>query len=676
MIAKIWRLIANRVLPCVIVFIAFTLQAELAFSKTGSVSITSPANNSSFSGNTFTASVSAPLSWTNGVLDNGTCSTYNAPGCTYWTFQPKLDFFYNGSKYVVGKLVYSIDGGAPVTVQDMLSDVVAKFSVPINIGSLTTGNHSITFSSKDVYSTMSQCYYSKYNGSCMTGCGSCHDNPNVSISGPWQRQDGSTIASATLNFTVDHSITSAPPWVSPSDKRFFTGSTSTANVSFAWPSVPNATSYKLDILDAITGSLIQEGTPAATAFSTSSLQPLKRYSWKVAGSNSVTPTGPFSELRKFIIGPNMECWPEIGSGNSNDIDTCYDLGSSTESYLLKDISRRANMNVAGRNGTGHNGNMSDSASIITQQYPNTFGPMADPDNNWVDSGQTPGVDAHVDAGVVYDYLNVKFYLNPVSTINIVLQNSMATIVQSQAIDNCDSSYWDPSVPTPTVTYCAGSPYNSTISLGRLAHEWTHVVTGRASDRGYNQYLGLSGEAGTMNEAFSDWMAAAVKQANPANGDNGWVFTSLDSYTRNLSNPLLSNPPQPIWYGGLNWKDCGPSYPNNCGIHQNTGVPNKMFYLLSMGGEGVQAVGIEKAIQIAYKANTNFWEGNLPGKPFTLVKARDGMIKAAQELFGNISTEADQVDKAWAAVGVTATSTPESLNAKKAMPAILHFLLDL
>jgi len=670
MISKIWRLIVNRVLPCVIVFLAFTLQAELAFSKTGSVSITSPANNSSFSGNTFTASVHTPLSPINGVLDNGTCSTYNAPGCTYWTFQPKLDYFYNGSQYVLGKLIYSIDGNAPVTVREIVSSGGDNFSITINISSLAAGNHSITFSIKDVYSTMSQCYYSKYNGSCMTGCGSCHDNPNVSISGPWQRQDGSTLASATLNFTVDHSITSAPPWVSPSDKRFFTGSTSTANVSFAWPSVPNATSYKLDILDAITGSLIQEGTPTATAFSTSSLQPLKRYSWKVAGSNSVTPTGPFSELRKFIIGPTMECWPEIGSGNSYDIDTCYDLGSSAENYLLKDISRRANMNVAGRNGTGHNGNMSDSASIITLQYPNTFGPMADPDNNWVDPGQKSGVDAHVNTGKVYDYLWSTLQLSSPDG----KRNSMVSVVESLDSRGCpDNAFFDPAPPIPTVQYCAGTTYSSSLDI--VGHEWGHAVTRLASSRGNLTY---SRESGALNEAFSDWIGTAIKQAN---GDYSWLII-IGNTIRSLSDPLRGslNPQQPDTYGmGVNWVNtygCTPTiYNDNCGVHYNSGVPNKMFFLLSNPGANVHnnittmGIGIDKAIKIAFKANMEKWiNSNL-----TFRDARDGMISAAKDLYGFGSWEAAQVESAWAAVGVTATTTPASLVVKRLLP-ILNLLL--
>jgi hypothetical protein len=342
----------------------------------------------------------------------------------------------------------------------MLSTDNALVPVSIDVNSLNNGTHSASFKLYDVYST--RCYYDSV-------CASCHGSKYVTTA--WQRVDGGSFANTSLGFTVAKPVTAAPSWVSPSAKRYFTGSTSPTTVGFSWASVPNATSYKLDILDAIPGSLVQEGTPTNTSFTSTSLTPLKRYSWKVAGVNSLG-TGPFSETRKFIIGPTMECFPEIGqpAPAQGHLDTCYDLNSSTDRYLLKDISRRQNMNV-----DGHNGHMSDSASISTFMYSDTSEPMVDTDNNWGNTWQKPGVDAQINAGIMYDYLNSRFYVNSTSNINRLLQKAMKNIVRSQVTDNCSVSQYIPD-QVPTVSYCTGSPYNTSISLGRLAHEWGHAIS--------------------------------------------------------------------------------------------------------------------------------------------------------------------------------------------------------
>lgn len=471
----------------------------------------------------------------------------------------------------------------------------------------------------------------------------------------------------TLTITYEiQPVTIAPSLVSP-NKRYFTGSTLTTNVGFSWGSVPNATSYQLDIFDG--HHLLQAFSPQATSLNISSLQPLRRYLWAVAGANALG-TGPFSEVRKFIIGPTAECWPELGYSGNGYVETCYDLSSSTDKYLLKDISRRANMNVVDPDGVvGHNGNMSNTASIITQKY-NVTEPMTDLDNNWTESLQKSGVDAHVNAGKVYDYLWSTLDLSSPDG----QRNSMINIVESTDPRGCpNNAFFDPAPSVPTVHYCAGTTYSSSLDI--VGHEWGHAVTRLASSRGGLDY---SGESGALNEAFSDWIGTAIKQAY---GDYSWVIIMGDDI-RSLSDPANGslNPQQPDTYGrGPNWVDtynCFPTEDNDfCGVHYNSGVPNKMFFLLSNPGVNVHnnistvGIGIENAIKIAYLANMEYWEANA-----TFVQARDGMINAAEYLHGAASWEAAQVENAWNAVGVTSTSTPASLMVKKLMPILSNLLL--
>lgn len=488
----------------------------------------------------------------------------------------------------------------------------------------------------------------------------CQSDPNCKPS--YSSGHTAYFSPGTMTISYEHT----PPPISSPANRFFTG----LPINFQWLPLPNADSYKVNILDD-NSNFFKEETIATTTFNTSSdstlnLQSMHKYYWNVAANNAVG-IGVSSEARRFIIG-QAECWPDVGIGvgaiNGYDhFDTCYVLNSNPEKYLMKDISRRGNMNV-----DGHNGHMSSTASIVTQLN-NASGPMENPVIFWQGSGQESAVDAHVNAAKVYDYLNLRFYTGPASPIAVLLQDSM---INSMENPSCDNAEFQTSEPKPTVNYCAGTAYSS--SLGIVGHEWTHAVTARAAGHG-DDGLGASGEGGALDESFSDWMGTAIKFAN---NESNWIITIGDT-TRNLADPLQSRDsdgkPQPIWYGGANWLYCSPTTVPDadndmCGVHQNNGVPNLMFYRLS------QAIGIEKAIKIAYQANNYHWEGDLPGRPFTFVKARDGMIKAAEDIFGIISTEATQVDRAWTAVGVTPTSTPESLNVKRIMPTILNIVLDL
>jgi PKD repeat protein len=199
-------------------------------------------------------------------------------------------------------------------------------------------------------------------------------------------------------------------------------------------------------------------------------------------------------------------------------------------------------------------------------------------------------------------------------------------------------------------------------LDAVAHEWAHGVTQFTSNLYYEN------ESGALNEAFSDWMGTAVEHFY---GISNWTMGESVVTIRdfeNPANPILANIVingitrdwrQPDTYGGTCTTSCPPFwYPiqgciplgstDYCGVHTNSGVPNKMFYLLSDGdthnGITVQGITIEKAIQIAYWANKDKW---LPTATFQ--DALQGMVDAASDLYSQ--NEIYQVKNAWAAVGV-------------------------
>jgi uncharacterized repeat protein (TIGR02543 family) len=296
--------------------------------------------------------------------------------------------------------------------------------------------------------------------------------------------------------------------------------------------------------------------------------------------------------------------------------------------------------------------MADDAAIETHYY-NT-GLMNDPDNNWNAGNQASGVDAHVYAGWTYDYLRSQLGGNGFDNQG----SRMISIVEStDAGYYCpDNASWDGS----QVVFCTVTSGHRSMAgaLDIVAHEWGHAVTQYASNLNY------ANESGALNEAFSDWLGVTLGFAyNDPDWQQGENFNVNGDAIRDLSNPLLYD--QPDTYGGTCTTSCPPywvpvqgctptPYNDFCGVHTNSGVPNKMFYLLAETGPHthpvsnitVQGIGITKAIQIAYRANMIYWTNFA-----TFSNALTGMVNAATDLYGANSNEVFQVRNAWAAVGV-------------------------
>lgn len=135
-----------------------------------------------------------------------------------------------------------------------------------------------------------------------------------------------------------------------------------------------------------------------------------------------------------------------------------------------------------------------------------------------------------------------------------------------------------------------------------------------------------------------------------------------NYLRSMSAPKSASivtGKQPDTYGGMHWIVPTPPYTQNNdqgGVHVNSGVANKWFYLLSAGGSGTNDLGtnynvsgitILKAEKIAYKTLTG---GYLtPNSNFAA--AYSASKQAAISLYGAGSNELQQVENAWCAVGV-------------------------
>ena len=343
-----------------------------------------------------------------------------------------------------------------------------------------------------------------------------------------------------------------------------------------------------------------------------------------------------------------------------------------DGFMLRDISRRSTM--AGVNGNPNIGAMSSSGEISARR---TFGYWAgtdlfltdnskDSDNHFDSPAQSELADALINSGKVYDYWR------DVLGFNSYDQNGAAMYAQTNApypptpASFCGSTYpanslynafWDgyEIVFTPRdFTDIGGNYYAHSLAaaLDVTAHEWGHAISDRAVNLVYQR------ESGALNEAYSDWMGVAVEFAND---EQNWTLGEGVETIRDLANPKTFG--QPDTYKGQYWEQTDTiscptpdvCFNDYCGVHTNSGVANKMFYLLANGGKHnnvtVTGIGVDTAIQIATDALHNYWTSNED-----FLGARAGMEAAA----ANYGAEAvAQVSLAWQAVGVIKTAEDDS-----------------
>jgi Zn-dependent metalloprotease len=189
----------------------------------------------------------------------------------------------------------------------------------------------------------------------------------------------------------------------------------------------------------------------------------------------------------------------------------------------------------------------------------------------------------------------------------------------------------------------------TIAIDVMGHELTHGVT---------QFTGglvYSNQPGALNESFSDVFGSLVKQRSLGQDVNmaDWIIgkglltsnvngvglRSMKDPGTAYNDPVLGKDPQPA-----HMKDYVTTSSDNGGVHINSGIPNRAFYLASMALGGY---GWEKTGQIWYvtlrdriKASSNFQT------------AADLTFTVAGELYGVNSLEQQAVKNGWAGVGIS------------------------
>ncbi|MEJ7862642.1 MAG: M4 family metallopeptidase, partial [Pyrinomonadaceae bacterium] len=202
----------------------------------------------------------------------------------------------------------------------------------------------------------------------------------------------------------------------------------------------------------------------------------------------------------------------------------------------------------------------------------------------------------------------------------------------------------------------GTQFTPLVTLDICGHEMTHGVTERTANLTY------SGESGALNESMSDVFGAMVELRARGGtitadtwkiGEQAYTPSTTGDALRYMDNPHAKS-------GGGYTADDDPDHyaerytgtADNGGVHINSGIGNKAFYMAAAGGmhhrSGVTVTGIgtNPAEKIWYRALTVYMTSstNFSG-------ARTAMLNAATDLYGSTSTQYNTIATTWCAVGV-------------------------
>ena len=331
--------------------------------------------------------------------------------------------------------------------------------------------------------------------------------------------------------------------------------------------------------------------------------------------NNTFPSVTFPNLNIYLTSPpyTVEVWDYDAVGG-DDFGGSYTINTSTGTFSWS--------------GNGNNGSY-----------------------NIISSGH-PALDVHWGMEKTYDFYMSVFNRNSYDGNGSVIKQFVNPQILNGSFGYPNNASAWPS-PYNFMTYGMGDGvgFKPLVGLDVEGHEFTHMVVANNGNGG----LLYQGESGALNESFADIFGTCVEFHSGVNPDwnIGEDVVIGPPFMRSMSNPNAAA--HPDTYNGLHWVNPANLSYDNGGVHINSGVQNFWFYLLSQGGNGtndlgnsysVTGIGINQARRIAYRNLTTYLGSNS-----NYLAAYNGSLQAAEDLYGNPSTQYNAVRAAWYAVGI-------------------------
>jgi len=243
-------------------------------------------------------------------------------------------------------------------------------------------------------------------------------------------------------------------------------------------------------------------------------------------------------------------------------------------------------------------------------------------------GSSPSGDQEVDRsydilGQVYDYYFNTFGRDSFDNRGSSMKAYVHKIILKGQQNICPNAQYS----SGTMYYCTG-----TVILDITAHEFTHGVTASTAQLVY------SNQSGALNESISDIFGS--------NLDNNWTMGegSIRGIIRDMSDPprirdSLGYYPDKLF--SQNYY-CGGA--DSGGVHHNSSIMNKTFYLMTDGGNfngcSINGIGREKSSAVVYQALTKYLTSNSNFKSMY-----NSMLQACNDLYSSGSSDCESVKSA-------------------------------
>ncbi len=328
-------------------------------------------------------------------------------------------------------------------------------------------------------------------------------------------------------------------------------------------------------------------------------------------------------------------------GSSGSINV-YSSGSPIKYYLFD--TTKPMFNSATANGYFNPADPSQSATgyIAIINAAAAFSPSF---SSQLNSGYDPeGVGASFNMSKVYDFYKNVFGRNSYDNNG----SSIFAIIRFTP----DGTPWENACWNGKAMLF-GTADRYTVATDVVGHEFTHAVVTKTSNLTYLN------ESGALNESFADILGEAIERS--VYGANDWLLGSFlnpsNSYggaCRSLQNPESKGQPSKVSSYIRSSADKAGDWG---GVHTNSGIPNKAFYLLAEG-LGTGGIGFDSARNIFYRALVTKLN---PNSDF--IALREACILSAEEIHGVGTTQVTKVRAAFDTVEIfdaTSVAMPSDL----------------
>lgn len=238
----------------------------------------------------------------------------------------------------------------------------------------------------------------------------------------------------------------------------------------------------------------------------------------------------------------------------------------------------------------------------------------------------PKNDTQIDGAYDYAKDTYDYYLNNHQRDSYNGAGGGLNIVV-RSTQSCPNAFWG----NGRANFC-----NGMVTKDVVGHELTHGVTESTA------HLTYANQSGALNESFSDIFGSTI------NGSWSIGVGTIMGEIRRMDDPTNPRPANPAYKRAQpdklysSYYYCGSG--DSGGVHINSGILNKAYYLMADGGSfnncTIAGQGREKTMPIAYRALTRYLTSSS-----NIKAAYTAFNTACQEIYPNDTAVCDEVKKA-------------------------------